>query len=179
MRGWAGDFLSQPWPALCFAILAPLALVAHRGLADRLGWARWATLGTLLGLAVVFTLTLPPGPGAALRAPDLSGVGGCAGALLSPGALWHGLVATTERGERVGNVLMFVPLTFFAVVASRRPGLVATAGVLLPVPIELTQSIMKVGRNCAGNDWVNNAIGAAFGVALALLVRSRAGRVRP
>ncbi len=173
MRGWAMNFLSQPWPALTLAVLAPLALVAHRGLADRLGWNRRLTLGTLLGLTAVLTLTLPPAPGAPLRGPDLSGLGACAGSLSSPGVLWHALIATTQRGERVGNVLMFVPLTFFAALASRRPVRVAALGALLPVPIELTQSIMEAGRDCTGKDWVNNAVGAGLGVLLALATALR------
>ncbi|WP_173077830.1 VanZ family protein [Phytohabitans rumicis] len=155
---------------MTFALLAPLALVAHRGLAGRLGWARWPTLGVLLSLAVVLTLTLPPEPGVPIGGPGLSGLGACTGSLFDPGVLGRGLIATTERGERVGNVLMFVPLTFFAVYASRRPALVATVGVVLPVAIELTQSIEGVGRECVGYDWVNNAIGAVAGVLLAMAV---------
>jgi hypothetical protein len=161
---WAADFLSQPWPALTFAVLLALAAVAYRPVARRLGWPAWATFGALVSLAVVLTLTLPPAPDTMIDDPGQSGVGGCVGSLFDPQLLWRAVTATTDRGERVGNVLMFMPLTFFAVLASRRPALVATGGVLLPVVIEVSQSIMDVGRECVGYDWVNNAIGAVLGV---------------
>lgn len=167
MRGWASDFLSQPWPLLTFVPLVLLSGLVYRPLARRLRWPPGATLGTLLSLAVIATLTLPPGPGAAIGGPDVASVNECVPALFDPGGLWHGLTATTERGERVGNVLMFVPLTFFAGLATRRPAWVGAAGALLPLPIEVTQSIMNVGRECVSYDWVNNAIGALLGAALA------------
>lgn len=175
MRGWANDFLSEPWPALTFIALAAVALLAHRRIATRLGWSRWLTLGTLMGLAIVLTLTLPPAPGAAIGRPEWSAAGRCVESLFDPAVLWRGLFATSERGERVGNVLMFVPLTFFAVLASGRPVRIAVAGVALPVGIELTQSILDFGRECVGYDWVNNAIGALLGAVLgALTVRGLA-----
>lgn len=172
MRGWANEFLSQPWPALTFVVLAAGALVAHRRIATRLRWSRWPTLGALTSLAAVLTLTLPPAPGAAIGRPAWSAAGRCVESLFDPDVLWLGLITTADRGERVGNVLMFVPLAFFAVLASRRPVRIAVAGVLLPVGIELTQSVLNLGRECVGYDWVNNGIGALLGAVLgALAVR--------
>ncbi|MDQ7910276.1 VanZ family protein [Phytohabitans sp. ZYX-F-186] len=170
MLGWANDFLAQPWPALTFAVLAVVAALAHRPVARRLGWAPWPTLGAMLGAAAVATLTLLPAPGTPLAGPDLGAIGSCAGALFDPAALWHAFTTTADRGERVGNVLMFVPMTFFAILASRRPGLVAGVAVLVPVAIEFTQVVMSAGRACIANDWVNNAIGAVLGVLLGVLV---------
>ncbi|MEJ3750685.1 VanZ family protein [Actinomycetes bacterium KLBMP 9797] len=172
MRGWANDFLSQPWPALTLVALAAVALVAHRRIATRLGWSRWPTLGALVGLAIVLTLTLPPAPGAAIGSPEWSAAGRCVESLFDPAVLWRGLISTASRGERVGNVLMFVPLTFFTVLATRRLAWTVVVGVVLPIGIELTQSITAFGRECVGYDWVNNAIGALLGAVLgALTVR--------
>jgi VanZ like family len=176
VRGWAFDFLSQPWPAITFVVLAALAATGHRRLAERLGWARWPTLGLLLSLAAVLTLTLPPGPGMPIGVPGVADVDQCVGSLSDAGALWDGLISTTDRGERVGNIAMFVPLTFFAVLASRRPWLVAAGGVLISGAIELTQSVMHLGRECVGYDWVNNAIGAVLGVLLGVLATRVATR---
>ncbi len=180
MRGWALDFLSAPWPALTFAALTLGALVTYRPVARRMHWSRWATLGTQLSLAVVLTLTLPPGPGAQTGTPGVAGVGRCAASLSDAHLLAWALTATTDRGERVGNILMFVPLTFFAVLMSRRPAVVAAAGIGLSAAIEVTQSVMHLGRECVGYDWVNNAIGAVLGVlagmlATRLTTRRRAG----
>jgi hypothetical protein len=169
VRGWAIDFLSQPWPAITFVLLAALAAAGHQRLAAWLGWARWPALGLLLSLAVVLTLTLTPTPNMPIGVPGVAGVGRCVGSLSDADGLWHGLIATTDRGERVGNIAMFVPVTFFAVLASRRPARVAAAGVLLSGAIEFTQSVMHLGRECVGYDWVNNAIGAVLGVLLGAL----------
>ena len=169
MLGWANDFLAQPWPALTFLALAVVAVLSHRPVARRLGWTPWPTLGAMLGAAAIVTLTLLPAPDVPFGGPDLSAIGSCAGALFDPQALWHALTTTADKGERVGNVLMFVPMTFFAVLASRRPGLIAGFGVLVPVAIEFTQVVMSAGRACIANDWVNNAIGAVLGVLLGVL----------
>jgi hypothetical protein len=169
MRGWALDFLSQPWPAITFVLLAALAVATHRWLAQRLGWPRWPVLGLLVSVAIVLTLTLPPAPGMPIGVPGVADVDRCFGSLSDTRALWHALISTTDRGERVGNVLMFVPMTFFAVLASRRPALVAAAGIALSGVIELTQSVTHLGRQCAGFDLVNNGIGVVLGVLLGVL----------
>ncbi|MFC0532839.1 VanZ family protein [Phytohabitans kaempferiae] len=169
MRGWAIDFLSQPWPLVTFVLLAAIALAVHRRVARGRGWPAWPTLGLLLSLAVVLTLTLPPAPHMLIGVPGIDGVDQCFRSLSDTGGLWHAVVATTERGERVGNILMFVPLTFFGLLVSRRPVLVAGAGVLLSAAIEVAQSVMHLGRECVGYDWVNNAIGAVLGVVLGIL----------
>jgi VanZ like family len=178
VRGWAIDFLSQPWPAITFLLLAALAVASHQWLAQRLDWARWATLGSLLSAALVLTLTLPPAPNMPIGVPGVADVDRCVGSLSDTGLLWQALIATTERGERVGNIVMFVPVAFFATLASRRPALVAAAGVLASGGIELTQSVMHLGRECVGYDWVNNGIGAVLGVLLGALASRLSTRPR-
>lgn len=169
MRGWALDFLSEPWPALTFVLLVVAIVAGHRWIARRFGWPAWATLGMLLGLAIVLTLTLPPAPHASIGVPGVAGIDQCVGSLSDTHLLRWALTATTDRGERVGNILMFVPVTFFGVLASRRPVYVGAVGIVLSAAIEVAQSVMNVGRDCVGYDWVNNAIGAVLGVLLGAL----------
>ncbi|GAA4453105.1 VanZ family protein [Phytohabitans houttuyneae] len=176
MRGWAFDFLSQPWPAITFLLLSALAVAVHRPLAERMRWATWPSLGMLLSVAIVLTLTLPPAPHVPIGVPGVADVDRCVGSLSDAGQLWRALISTTERGERVGNITMFVPATFFAVLAIRRPLLVAAVGVLMSGGIELTQSVMHLGRECVGYDWVNNTIGAILGVLLGVLAARVATR---
>jgi VanZ family protein len=176
VRVWARDLLAEPATGLVLLALVCLAVGFYRPLARRLGWWPWPTLGTLLALAAVGTLTLMPAPHqTALH--NAHALADCTRSLTDVPGLWRGLISTTQRGERVGNILMFAPLTFFATLASRRPVLIVMAGVLLPVPIELAQAIMDTGRTCVGYDWVNNAVGALLGAlaALPLIASARQG----
>jgi hypothetical protein len=141
-----------------------LSALAVRPIARRAGWPVWTTLALLLSTAVVVLLTLGPAPGRTVTGPDGAVIVDCVRRLADPPAWWHGLITTGDRGERVGNVLMFVPVGFFAVLASRRPVVVAVIGLLAPGAIELGQVLIGGGRDCAANDWLNNATGALLGV---------------
>ncbi|WBB96935.1 MULTISPECIES: VanZ family protein [unclassified Solwaraspora] len=172
MLGWAREFLSQPWPFLTLAALAGVSLLAHRPLAVRLGWARWPTLGMLLGAAAIAALTLPPAPtgsgvplapGVSVSGPDGEVFAACLRSLTDPAVLWSGLVTVDSLGERVGNVAMFVPLAFCTVLAVRRPALATGLLLLAPVVVEVGQAVLGVGRECVGYDWVNNATGVLIG----------------
>jgi hypothetical protein len=175
VRGWAADYLSDSRTWVVAVGLAVLALVAARPVARRTGWPMWTTAATLLSAAVVATQTLAPAPGMPVVGPTGAGIVDCAQILVDPVQWWRGLVATGDRGERVGNVLMFMPVCFFAVLATRRPARVAVIGALAPFAIEFGQVLIGGGRDCAANDWLNNAIGALLGVAAAVVVR----RLRP
>lgn len=173
MRGWAADFLADPRTWVVAVSLAGLALVSARPLARRTGWPVGATAGTLLSAVLVVTLTLAPAPGHLVDGPTVAALTDCVRALADPGAWWQALASTRNQGERVGNVLMFVPVCFFAVLATGRPVVVAAVGALSPVAIEVSQAIISGGRDCAADDWVNNATGAVLGtVAGALLLRA-------
>jgi len=172
--GWAREFLSQPWPFLTLVLLAVLGLVLHRFVARRFGWSRWPTLGMLLSIAIIAALTLPPAPagslvvpiapGVSMNGPDPDVVVACLDSLTDPSVLWAGLITTDSLGERVGNILMFVPLAFFAVLAvRRRPMLAAGVVVLLPAGVEICQAVLGLGRECVGYDWANNGTGVVLG----------------
>lgn len=175
MRGWAAEYLSEPRTWVVAIGLAVLALVGARLVARRTGWPVWTTAATLLSAALVATLTLAPAPGMPMAGPTGAGIVDCAQTLSDPAAWWRGLVATGDRGERVGNVLMFMPVCFFAGLATRRPAMVAAIGALAPFAIEFGQVLIGGGRDCAANDWLNNATGALLGVAAAVVVL----RLRP
>jgi glycopeptide antibiotics resistance protein len=104
--------------------------------------------------AVILVMTLVP--------TSRTGVAGCAVQLAAP---------YLSGGENLANVVLFVPATLFATLATRRPWLVLAAAVAGSVGIEALQAIVTaMGRACDTQDLVNNAAGAAIGVALGALV---------
>lgn len=167
MRGWAAEYLADARTWVAAIGLGLLAVLAARPVARRTGWPVLTTVATLLSVAVVLTLTLAPAPGQPVTGPSGSELVDCVQRLADPVAWWRGLIARGDRGERVGNVLMFVPVGFFATLASRRPLAVAAVGVLAPFTLELGQVLIGGGRDCAANDWLNNAIGVLLGVTAA------------
>lgn len=170
MRGWAADLLSDPRTWVLGAILLVLAVAAARPLARRAGWPVWPTAGLLISVAVVASITLSPAPGQQVGGPSLGAVTDCLRALPDPLAWLRALVATHNRGERVGNVLMFMPIGGFAVLATRRPVWAGLLAGLSPLLIEIGQALVGGGRDCAADDWVNNATGAVLGAVLATLL---------
>jgi hypothetical protein len=198
MRGWASDVLTDPLTVIAGILLFVLAAVSSRPVARRLGTPIWVSAGLLASAAAVVMLTLLPAPGFSVAGPSGDALGACAGSLGDPAGLWRGLVARDSIGERVGNILMFVPLTFFTAISvarrrvalvaalgstrsfkrsSGRPGhgliAVAAAAVATPVVIEVVQALLGAGRTCAGYDWVNNALGGLLGVAVGAVVLGR------
>lgn len=77
-------------------------------------------------------------------------------------------VPTFGAVEPWANVALFVPLVFFATLATDRPLVVLAAGILLSAAIELAQALVPgLGRACDTNDWAMNTAGAVIGVLLA------------
>ncbi|SDG03912.1 VanZ like family protein [Lentzea fradiae] len=64
------------------------------------------------------------------------------------------------------NALLFVPLVFCAVLATRRPLAVAVSGVALSAVIEIVQPLTRRGL-CETQDFLNNSAGAVVAAALA------------
>lgn len=175
MGAWVAAYLAEPATLITLAVLVTLAVALHRPLARRAGWSPWPTGAALLTLAVIGALTLLPAPGPTLTDPTWSALPGCARELANPVAAWRGLI-DQYRVERISNTLMFMPLTFFGVLATRRPRPVALAGMLLPVAIETAQVVLVGSRSCTAVDWLTNALGAALGALTGWLVLRRTGR---
>lgn len=139
-------WLSPTALALLF-ILGPLVarLVAHRP------GAAWLLTG-LASVPVVILTMLPTDRRAFER---------CEVAWTLP---------TVGRVELAANVVLFVAPALFAVVATRRAGLVFTAASAFAALIEAVQALVPaIGRSCSTNDWLSNTIGAAIGVLLAVI----------
>ncbi|WP_186317591.1 VanZ family protein [Curtobacterium sp. 9128] len=79
--------------------------------------------------------------------------------------------------ESVGNVLLFVPVTFLVGLRSARPVSAILAGSALSVVIEAVQAlVLGIGRACDTGDWVTNSIGAVVGGLLAAAALALARR---
>ena len=86
---------------------------------------------------------------------------------------------TVGRVELLANVVLFVAPALFAAVATRRPLRVFVAASVLSVLVETVQALIPaIGRSCSTNDWLNNTIGAAIGVMLAVIALRLAGPIR-
>lgn len=85
---------------------------------------------------------------------------------------------TVGRVELAANVVLFVAPVLFAVVATRRPLLVAVAGSGLSVLVETVQALVPaLGRSCSTNDWLSNSIGVVIGAVLGVVALRLAGPV--
>ncbi|MGK5450196.1 VanZ family protein [Streptomyces radiopugnans] len=153
---------SNPWLIPTFLLLglvlgAALFLLArHRSLPR----AHAVLFG--LALAAEATATLyPMHPGA-----DASGVCTLNRDLFTP--------LTGQQG--VMNIVMFIPVAFFAATTFRRYALPLAGSILLSGATELLQAVTPhVGRSCASEDLVANTLGAIAGAGLAALLGSRRG----
>ncbi len=67
------------------------------------------------------------------------------------------------------NVLLFVPLSFLAVLFFRRPLLVLSATLALTCGIELVQGWLGLGRACSYDDVKANFLGGVIGITLGCL----------
>ncbi|GAB3088067.1 VanZ family protein [Nocardioides zeae] len=85
---------------------------------------------------------------------------------------------TVGRVELAANVVLFVAPVLFAVVATRRPLVVAGAASALSAAIETVQALVPaIGRSCSTNDWLSNTIGVVVGVVLGVVALRLAGPV--
>ena len=78
--------------------------------------------------------------------------------------------------ESTANILMFVPVAFFATIRWQRPVLAVLGASAFSALIEVAQAlVLVVGRACDTSDWITNTIGAVIGgiVAAAGLARRR------
>ncbi len=150
---------------------ALLPVFAVLGLMFSAATAWWARRkGVTVLPAVLWGLSLA-GELAVTLTPTAAGYSGRPSCTIGPG-MW--VDATAQQG--LMNVALYVPLTFFGVLLSRRPATVLAGCVVLSGVTEVVQTLLGTGRACDGADFVDNAAGALLGAALAvgwLLVRRR------
>ena len=78
------------------------------------------------------------------------------------------LPTSLRVGDVLANLVLFVPVAWFATLASRRPLVILVVGSLVSAALEAVQAaIPAIGRSCDTNDWFNNTIGIAIGVVTA------------
>ena len=75
------------------------------------------------------------------------------------------LPTSLRVGDVLANLVLFVPVAWFATLASRQPLVVLVGGSLVSASLEAVQAaVPAIGRSCDTNDWFNNTIGVAIGV---------------
>jgi hypothetical protein len=154
--------VEHPWLSpLALALAVLLGPLLGARLASRPRAAGWLAAVSLLPVAV---LTLVP--------VDRQLYARCT-------AEW--VLPTPGRVELAANVVLFVAPALLAAVATRRPLLVLGAASVLSAAVEALQAaVPALGRSCDTSDWLSNTIGAALGVALAVVaLRLADGRRRP
>ncbi|MFJ1791457.1 VanZ family protein [Kitasatospora griseola] len=150
-----------------FLVLALLLGAAARALAARRDLPRWPTV--LLGVSLAGELT-------ATLYPTVNGGG------QNPNCTWGaGLDFTLAGTQGQLNLLMYVPLGLFAVLAFGRPTAVAVGILALTGVTETAQGLLPaIGRACDGGDLAANALGGLAGVLLGCTVRlAQRRRIRP
>lgn len=142
--------IEAPW--LAFGVLIAVIVVAP---VVGVWLARLPRLtAVLFGLAVVVTLALTLSPDGVPRSDVTCNVGL---PYLAPTAV-----------ESTANVLLFVPVAFFAGVRWRRPVIAAVGASAFSVLVEVVQAVVPgIGRACDTSDWITNTIGAVVGGVLA------------
>ena len=131
----------------CVAIGYVLVRSQRRG-----EWILWALAGG--SLLAVLALTLLPSGFSSSDAIE------CEVQIVAP---------ALGRIELMANIALFVPLAFFATLATRRPLVVVAAAAGLSAVVEGIQALAPViGRACDTNDWLMNTIGTVAGVLLAV-----------
>ena len=87
-----------------------------------------------------------------------------------PGCATGGFTFSIFAVESVANVLLLLPSTLLAGVASRKPWIAIAGGSVFSAVIEATQALVpSIGRSCDTTDWVTNTVGAVVGGLLAMM----------
>lgn len=152
-------------------------------------YVRWVLAGLLLAMLLVGVLLVRYD--ARRTSAALAVVAGLAGLALTawpePGAAIDEVRCAVQLSvpfqglDTLANVALFVPATYAAVLACRRPLVVAVVASGVSALIEVVQALVPAtGRVCDTNDWFMNTVGTALGVLLAVLsvavVRPRSAR---
>jgi hypothetical protein len=128
--------------------------------AKRFGWHRVPSVAAGISLGVVFGATF------SRTLPDYSSM---PGVVYRETQFCHIDGFSMAGGNELINVLLFVPLVFFAVLAVRRPLVVAGAAIALSAAIELLQPLTHRGL-CQTQDFLNNSAGSLVAAAAAAAV---------
>lgn len=163
-------------PGLAVSVVAALVLGAWAG--RLVGGGSALGFALVLSLGLILSATVTPGLDA------LAGIGGS-------GACDLGRVGLPPRAELAWpreallNILLFVPLGVAIGLCppTRARAVLAAGAVGLPFVIEIVQKeVERLGRQCQSADVIDNLIGLAAGLVLAILLRAvtwpvrRAGR---
>ena len=156
-------------PLIAAGVLVGMVVLGVAGLlaARRWGWRPVPSVlaGISLGVVVGVTLSRTPPDWMRVYAVD--------------GPFCHLSGFSLNGSNELLNVLLFMPLAFFAVLATRRALPVAVLAVGLSVLIELVQSLTNRGV-CETQDLLNNTVGVVVAAgAAALLVPLTSDRVSP
>ncbi len=145
--------------------LVGLALLSTAGLvaARRWGWRPVPSVLAGASLGVVLGATL------SRTRPDYASMPGVR-VVEEPFCQLNGFSMT--GANELSNVLLFVPLVFFAVLATRKPLVVLVSAIGLSAAIELLQMATNRGV-CETQDFLNNSAGAAVAAAVAATLISR------
>lgn len=158
MDVWGAHIPLSWWTAVALAGGVALSAMLWRPLSRRCGWRPPWTLAALICLTGVLALTLTPGD-------ERRHIGLRECIPQEPSDAWF-LIFHTGGGVFADmlNVLLMWPVTVSVVMATRRvlPALLVSP--LLPLFIELTQTLIP-GRVCAVSDLVTNTIGGLVGAA--------------
>ncbi|WP_432140375.1 VanZ family protein [Streptomyces sp. bgisy084] len=143
-------------PGLISAVLVTAVLlgVPSAMVAKARGQSVSLALLFAVALAGVLTVTLMPGGGGSGQA-GICDVG-----------LPYGAFLTSESARL--NVLLFVPVSCFAVLLFRRPVMTLAGTLALTCGIEWVQSWTDMGRACSYDDIKANSLGGILGVALGI-----------
>ncbi len=125
-------------------------------LARRQGWRLIPAVLAGFGLTLILAMTMVRRP-----RPQYQELGPADPA--TPFCLIDGFAPFTDQNA-ILNLWLFVPFAFFATLATGRAVTVLGLSVVLTGAIELTQPITGIGV-CQTQDFGNNALGAALGVA--------------
>jgi VanZ family protein len=149
------------WPVLAGAV--GVATLLSRHVAGSFGISRLHAFALLVSVGGIVALTLTPA----------GEVGGHACRIPSSWPIsLDDFVAPTDRGL---NVVLFIPLGIALALMPRSPAKTEAVflAALSPLLIELSQSIVGLGRTCEATDVVDNLTGLAVG----LLIGGVAGAV--
>lgn len=145
-----------------------LALALWRPLTRRTANRRWPTLFALLSAALIGVVTLTPDGWFRLRDPRA-----CLD--VTPSELRFAATNLFAGSPEFFNVLLFLPLGYFLVLASGKVPAAAVTVLVLPALAEVAQAAF-VQRVCAALDWFDNSLGGLVGVAAgAVVIAARPG----